>query len=68
MTDNQIAFLNALEAHAQRAFAKGGQHAMHRSGTMLFEGQAVYYKKGSNPEVVQLTVLGDTFDCIILPD
>lgn len=65
MSDNQIQFLNALEAYAQRAFAKGGQHAMHRSGTLMFEGEAVYYKKGRNPEVVLLKVFGEEFDVVL---
>nr|WP_295237660.1 hypothetical protein [uncultured Brevundimonas sp.] len=65
MSDKQVEFLNALEAHAQRAFAKGGQHALHRSGTIVFEGQSVYYKKGTNPEVVTLTVFGEAFDCVL---
>ena len=66
MSDKQVEFLNALEAHAQRAFAKGGQHALHRSGVLMFEGESVYYRKGKNPEVVALTVFGETFDCVLL--
>lgn len=65
MSDKQVEFLNALEAHAQRAFAKGGQHALHRSGTIVFEGESVYYKKGKNPEVVTLIVFGEQFDCVL---
>lgn len=68
MTDKQVELLNALEAYAQRIFCKGGQHALHRSGTFTFEGVNVYYKKTSNPEVVTLSVKGETFDCIIFAD
>lgn len=65
MTDKQIEMLNALEAYAQRAFAKGGQYAMHRSGTFQFEGQEVYYRKGKSADVVLLKVYGEEFDCIL---
>ena len=65
MSNQQVDFLNALEAHAQRAFAKGGQHAMHRSGTLMFEGEAIYYRKGPNPEVVLLKVFGEEFDVVL---
>lgn len=65
MTDQQIEMLNALEAYAQRAFAKGGQYAMYRSGTFQFEGQEVYYRKGKCADVVLLKVYGEEFDCIL---
>jgi hypothetical protein len=65
MSNKQAEFLNALEAHAQRAFSKGGQHALHRSGTLQFEGEAVYYRKDTNPEVVTLVVFGEQFDCVL---
>lgn len=65
MSDRQVEFLNALEAHAQRAFSPGGQHSLHRTGTLQFGGESVYYRKGKNPEVVTLTVFGEQFDCVI---
>ncbi|MNY51309.1 hypothetical protein D3C86_1868850 [compost metagenome] len=65
MTSQQIEMLNALEAYAQRAFAKGGQYATHRSGTFQFEGQEVYFRKGSDPAVVMLKVYGEEFDCVL---
>ena len=69
MSEQEIAFLNAFEAFAQRAFAKGGQHALHRSGTIVFEGQSVYYKKNpKQPEVVTVRVLGEEFDVVLFSD
>lgn len=35
---------------------------------MIFEGVSVYYRKSSNPEVVVLSVFGDTFDCVLIAD
>lgn len=69
MTNQQIEMLNALEAYAQRAFAKGGQYAMHRTGTFQFEGVEVYFKKDmKQPEVVTLKVFGEAFDCVLIAD
>ena len=66
MSEQQIAFLNAFEAFAQRAFAKGGQHALHRTGTMMFEGVAVYYRKDPRqPEVVMIKLNGEEFDVVL---
>lgn len=66
MSNQQIEFLNALEAYAQRAFAKGGQYALVRSGTIPFEGELVYFTKSArNPEVVLLKVLNEEFDVVL---
>ena len=69
MSDEAIEFLNAFEAYAQRAFAKGGQHALHRSGTIMFEGVSIYYRKNAKqPEVVTVSVLGEEFDVVLFTD
>ena len=69
MTNTQIEMLNALEAYAQRAFAKGGQFAQRRTGTFQFEGQEVYFSKNvREPEVVKLKVYGEEFDCVLMAD
>lgn len=66
MSNAQVEFLNAFDAYAQRAFAKGGQYALVRSGTIHFEGQPVYFTKNTrNPEVVLVKVFGEEFDVVL---
>lgn len=69
MTNETVAFLNELEAFAQRAFAKGGQYALVRSGTIPFAGESVYFTKSTrHPEVVLLKVFGEEFDVVLHRD
>lgn len=66
MSNEVIEFLNAFDAYAQRAFAKGGQYALVRSGTIHFEGEQVYFTKNTrNPEVVLVKVFGEEHDVVL---
>ena len=61
MTDQQIAFLTALEEYAQSELRAHGRYCRNKSGLFRFQGQDVYFRRLS-ADLVALTVWGERFE------